>query len=106
MQLTLALQNDIRHRTGRIVALSACGAAPIQPTDCASFRNLPEAQGAVETLFEALGERDLPETLVSQYLARTYDDVSAARLKPTARNLAIASIRNALAPYSAACSRG
>ncbi|WP_029620891.1 D-tagatose-bisphosphate aldolase, class II, non-catalytic subunit [Pseudorhizobium marinum] len=70
------------------------------------YWNLPEAQRAVEALFEALGERDLPETLVSQYLAGVYDDVSAARLKPTARNLVIASIRKALAPYSAACSRG
>ena len=66
------------------------------------YWNLPDARGAVAALFDALGERELPETLVSQYLARVYDDVSAGTLTPTARNLAIASIRKALEPYSIA----
>ncbi|MBG20402.1 MAG: hypothetical protein CML31_10665, partial [Rhizobiales bacterium] len=66
------------------------------------YWNLPDARGAVAALFDALGERELPETLVSQYLARVYDDVSAGTLTPTARNLAIASVRKALEPYSIA----
>ena len=70
------------------------------------YWNLAEARDAVGALFDALGERELPETLVSQYLARVYDDVSGGVLKPTARNLAIASVRKALEPYSIACGRG
>jgi D-tagatose 6-phosphate 4-epimerase len=66
------------------------------------YWNLPEAKKAVTTLFEALDDRELPETLVSQYLARVYDDVSAGDLEPNARNLVIASIRKALAPYTTA----
>lgn len=64
----------------------------------------PAAQAAVDGLFEALGDRHLPEPLISQFLPRLYDDVSANRLEPTARNLTIATIRKALLPYSKACS--
>jgi len=62
----------------------------------------PAAQAAVDRLFEALGDRHLPEPLISQFLPRMYDDVSANRLTPTARNLTIAAIRKALLPYSKA----
>lgn len=63
----------------------------------------PAAQAAVDHLFEALGEKHLPEPLISQFLPRLYDDVSANRIMPTARNLTIAAIREALFPYSKAC---
>jgi D-tagatose-1,6-bisphosphate aldolase subunit GatZ/KbaZ len=44
----------------------------------------------------------IPETLISQYLARVYPDVVTGRVAPRARDLCLASIDAALAPYSAA----
>ncbi|CAN0594360.1 unnamed protein product [Laminaria digitata] len=41
--------------------------------------------------------------MISQFLSRQYADVVAGNVKPDARSLAIAAIRSALAPYSAAC---
>lgn len=58
---------------------------------------------AVDRLFAGLEGMDLPEPLISQFLLRQYADVVAGRVKPDARSLAIAAIRSALAPYTAAC---
>jgi D-tagatose-bisphosphate aldolase class II non-catalytic subunit len=63
---------------------------------------LPAAAAAVDGLLQFLGDRTIPETLISQYLARLYPDVVAGRLVPTARNLCLAAIGRALDPYSAA----
>ncbi len=63
-----------------------------------------DAQAAVEALMARLGERQIPETLVSQYLPRLWEGVRDGSVAPLARDLAIAAIRAALAPYSAACS--
>ncbi len=57
----------------------------------------PQAQRAVDALFAALEGRRIPETLISQYLPRL------TRAEPLAPALALAAIRLALAPYSAAC---
>lgn len=58
---------------------------------------------AVDRLFASLEGLELPEPMISQFLSRQYADVVAGNVKPDARSLAIAAIRSALAPYSAAC---
>lgn len=63
-----------------------------------------EAINAVERLFTALEEQEIPETLVSQYLPRQYAQIAQTNDKITARSLAISAIRSALTPYSKACS--
>jgi D-tagatose-1,6-bisphosphate aldolase subunit GatZ/KbaZ len=59
----------------------------------------PRAAASVERLFTRLGDRDIPETLVSQYLGRLHSQVVAAKLVPKARNLCLAAIDAALEPY-------
>ncbi|MDR9762907.1 D-tagatose-bisphosphate aldolase, class II, non-catalytic subunit [Rhizobium redzepovicii] len=61
----------------------------------------PRASAAVDELFSRL-PGDIPETLISQYLARLYPDVVSKRIAPNARELCLAAIDAALAPYSAA----
>ncbi|MDE3795760.1 D-tagatose-bisphosphate aldolase, class II, non-catalytic subunit [Sinorhizobium meliloti] len=56
---------------------------------------------AVERLFAALPAH-IPETLISQYLGRLYPHVVAGRVAPNARDLCLAAIDDALAPYRAA----
>ncbi|QQA44281.1 D-tagatose-bisphosphate aldolase, class II, non-catalytic subunit [Pelagovum pacificum] len=65
----------------------------------------PEATAAVEALMAALEGVEIPETLISQYLPRLYDDVAADRLDARARPLLRASVKVALAGYAAACER-
>ncbi|MBO9195151.1 D-tagatose-bisphosphate aldolase, class II, non-catalytic subunit [Rhizobium sp. 16-449-1b] len=60
-----------------------------------------QAAGAVEALMAALPD-PIPETLISQYLARVYPDVVTGRVAPRARDLCLAAIDAALAPYSTA----
>ena len=57
----------------------------------------PPAQTAVAALFAALEGQRIPETLISQYLPRL------TTAQPKAAALALAAVRLALAPYSAAC---
>jgi len=59
------------------------------------------AAAAVESLF-ARFDGDIPETLISQYLGRVYPAVVAGTVPPRPRDLCIAAIDVALAPYSAA----
>ena len=59
------------------------------------------ATAAVGTLFARL-DGDIPETLVSQYLGRIYPAVVARKILPRPRELCLAAIDAALAPYSAA----
>ncbi len=61
-------------------------------------------QSAVDHLFTELSA-PIPETLISQYLGRLYPDVVAGRVAPTARELCLAAIDGALAPYHAATTR-
>lgn len=61
------------------------------------------AVGAIETLF-ARFNGDIPETLISQHLGRIYPAVVAGRVLPRPRDLCMAAIDAALAPYSAATS--
>ncbi len=62
-----------------------------------------EARAAVAGLMERLGDGPIPETLVSQYLPRLAEAVRDGSVQPVPRDLVIAAIRTALAPYSAAC---
>jgi D-tagatose-1,6-bisphosphate aldolase subunit GatZ/KbaZ len=59
----------------------------------------PQAATAVEALMAQLAERDIPETLVSQYLGRLYPAVAAGRVAARARPLCLAAIDAALDPY-------
>lgn len=60
------------------------------------------AIAAVDSLLARLGEADLPETLISQYLGRLYPAVVEKRISARARDLCIAAIDAALDPYYAA----
>lgn len=62
------------------------------------------ASEAVERLFAELPMR-IPETLISQYLGRLHPEVIAGRVAPGARDLCLAAIDTALAPYSEATTR-
>lgn len=63
----------------------------------------PDARAitAVGSLFGRF-DGDIPETLISQYLGRIYPAVVAKKVLPRPRDLCIAAIDTALAPYSAA----
>ena len=63
----------------------------------------PAARAAVDRLFARLGERVIPEPLVSQYLGALYPDVADGRLPARPRELAIAAVQRVLARYDAAC---
>ncbi len=63
----------------------------------------PEAQAAVDRLTTVLGDRPVPETLVSQYLAPLYPQVASGTLTPTPRNLLVASVQRVVRDYAAAC---
>ncbi len=64
----------------------------------------PDAKAAasVERLFARLNDREIPETLVSQYLGRLNPQIVIGTLAPKARDLCLAAIDGALAPYSIA----
>ncbi|MBA8879213.1 D-tagatose-bisphosphate aldolase, class II, non-catalytic subunit [Phyllobacterium myrsinacearum] len=61
----------------------------------------PRASDAVDRLFNRLDD-DIPETLISQHLGRLYPDVVLKRIVPKARELCLAAIDAALAPYATA----
>ncbi len=62
----------------------------------------PAAAALVEGLFQRLGERELPETLVSQYLGALYPAVAAGTVEAKARPLALEAIRNVIRTYNRA----
>lgn len=59
------------------------------------------AAAAVDELLARLPD-EIPETLISQHLARLYPDVVEKRVAPKARDLCLAAIDGALAPYATA----
>ncbi|MBL4812747.1 MAG: D-tagatose-bisphosphate aldolase, class II, non-catalytic subunit [Rhodobacteraceae bacterium] len=65
----------------------------------------PVAIAAVEQLMQALEGREIPETLISQYLPRCYDDIAQNGAVLSAEDIVIAHIITAIAPYSYACDR-
>lgn len=64
----------------------------------------PAAAAAVDRLLARLGDRPIPETLISQYLASLYPDVASGLIAPRAHNLLVASVERVLQNYAAACS--
>ncbi len=63
----------------------------------------PEAEAAVELLFRVLGDTELPETLIGQYLGARYEAVRNGSLAPTAHSLALASVESVMNAYISAC---
>ena len=61
------------------------------------------AQQAVDDLFARLGDRVIPNPLVSQYLGALYPLVEDGSLVATPRNLALASVVQVLERYDRAC---
>jgi len=66
----------------------------------------PSARAAVAALMARLGDRLLPETLISQYLAAAWPEVLHGGTRPTAAGLAEAAIRRVLSIYADACDGG
>ncbi|MCJ8354620.1 D-tagatose-bisphosphate aldolase, class II, non-catalytic subunit [Novacetimonas hansenii] len=62
----------------------------------------PDAMAAVSRLFGVLEDVAIPETLISQYLARVYPQVMSGQLVPAPRELVIASVQQVLAEYAVA----
>jgi D-tagatose-1,6-bisphosphate aldolase subunit GatZ/KbaZ len=65
----------------------------------------PEAQAAVTRLFARLGDRLIPEPLVSQYLGALYPAVADGSLEARPRRLTIAAVDRVLTLYDQACLR-
>ena len=63
----------------------------------------PAAEKAVTELLALLGDTDLPETLIAQYLGGLYAEVRAGRLAPRARDLALAAVGRLTQDYVSAC---
>ncbi|HGG06569.1 MAG TPA: D-tagatose-bisphosphate aldolase, class II, non-catalytic subunit [Aliiroseovarius sp.] len=63
----------------------------------------PAARKAVDDLMHALGDREIPETLISQFLSRCYDDAACGRVGRRALDLVLAHTKTAIAPYTFAC---
>jgi D-tagatose 6-phosphate 4-epimerase len=61
------------------------------------------ARRPVELLTEVLDGREIPETLISQYLPRLYPAVASGRLQARPRDLQLAAVRLVLALYADAC---
>ncbi|MET3591574.1 D-tagatose-1,6-bisphosphate aldolase subunit GatZ/KbaZ [Mesorhizobium shonense] len=59
----------------------------------------PDAQHAVEALLAALGDREIPRPLISQYLGHLDAEVGAGRIEPTAHELLIGSVTRVLDIY-------
>jgi len=59
----------------------------------------PQAQAAVDALIARLVGRTIPETLISQHLARLYPDVVTGKLTTNPRELLLAAIDVALEMY-------
>jgi D-tagatose-bisphosphate aldolase class II non-catalytic subunit len=60
------------------------------------------ATGAVDRLMQRLQGHAIPETLISQHLARVYPQVVAGKVAPEPRALCLAAVNVALDPYYAA----
>ena len=63
----------------------------------------PEARNAVDVLMARLGNRRLPETLISQHLAAAWPEVRDGRVDPRANSLIDAAIHRVLKHYAMAC---
>ncbi len=62
-----------------------------------------EAHAAVEALLGVLGDIEVPETLIGQYLGARYEAVRSGRLPADARSLALAAVESVMQDYLSAC---
>ncbi|MBZ9682531.1 MULTISPECIES: D-tagatose-bisphosphate aldolase, class II, non-catalytic subunit [unclassified Mesorhizobium] len=62
----------------------------------------PAARQSVNALMQALGERDIPSPLISQYLGRLDSAVASGSVAPKARELLIAGVTDVLDIYASA----
>lgn len=63
----------------------------------------PEIEAAVQDMFELLGDIDIPETMIRQYLAGLYPRVREGKIEPKAVKLALAAVDLVLDDYFLAC---
>jgi D-tagatose-1,6-bisphosphate aldolase subunit GatZ/KbaZ len=63
----------------------------------------PEAQAAVDRLFAKLGDRTIPEPLISQYLGGLYPEVADGSLDAQPRDLVLGAALQVLRRYDHAC---
>jgi D-tagatose 6-phosphate 4-epimerase len=63
----------------------------------------PEAQAAVDQLFAKLGDKPIPEPLISQYLGGLYAEVAAGSLGARPGELVIGAVLQVLRRYDHAC---
>ena len=63
----------------------------------------PEAQAAVDRLFARLGEKFVPEPLISQYLGGLYAEVVDGALSARPKDLVVGAILQVLRRYDTAC---
>ena len=66
----------------------------------------PEAQAAVDRLFAKLGDKVIPEPLISQYLGGLYPEVIDGSLCPRPKELVVGAVLQVLRRYDQACGRG
>jgi D-tagatose 6-phosphate 4-epimerase len=66
----------------------------------------PQAQVAVERLFVKLGDKPIPEPLISQFLGRLYPEVVDGSLSARPRELALGAVIRVLRRYDHACGLG
>ncbi|RWB76122.1 MAG: D-tagatose-bisphosphate aldolase, class II, non-catalytic subunit [Mesorhizobium sp.] len=59
----------------------------------------PEAQRATGAVLAALGDREIPRPLISQYIGQLDVEVGAGRIRPTARGLLLGSVTRVLDIY-------
>ena len=63
----------------------------------------PEAQAAVDRLFAKLGDKVIPEPLISQYLGGLYPEVVDGSLSARPRELVVGGVLQVLRRYDQAC---
>ncbi len=67
------------------------------------YWNVPSVQAAVRRLVENLSRVSVPEMMLSRYLPQQYLKVRAGKLENRPESLILDKIRDAIAPYAAAC---
>lgn len=67
------------------------------------YWGLTEAESCIARLMRNLGRTAIPETLLSQYCPRQYEEIRAGRLLNEPKSIVIAGIRTVLQAYSRAC---
>jgi len=67
------------------------------------YWRLPEPEAAVSRLVQNLRQASIPETLLSQYCPRQYEEIRAGKLQSDPKAIVIANVRTVLAAYSRAC---